>query len=231
MATAAQIAANRLNAMKSTGPRTERGREASRTNALSHGTDARLLVIPGEDPAAYEELALSYHEQFRPRGPEQEYLVQTLVNSDWLRRRYFRIEAEILNQALADAPPGPHPLGALHIADTPAARALMRVRRHYEAAQRAWLAAFKQLERLLIAAAEFAAALAERELELDEIDEGPDDDPPPQSEIGFVPSKTPQSYPAAADQRHCLSTARGESPGFSYHTVKSAPFPHSTVDG
>lgn len=236
MATPAQIAANRQNAIKSTGPRTEAGRAASRTNAFAHGIDAKLLVIPGEDPLDYENLSAGYHRQFRPRGPEQEYLVQTLVNSDWLRRRYFRIEAEILNHALTDSPDGPKSLGALYAADTPASRALNRVRRNYDAAQRAWLSAFKQLERLLIAAAEFAVALAEQESGLDlDIDGGPDaglDDPPPPPEIGFVPSKTQSTGPyPAADHRHCLSTARGESPGFSYQTVTSAPFPNSTVDG
>ena len=52
MATAAQIAANRLNVQKSTGPRTPEGKAASSSNALKHGMDAASIVIPGEDPAA-----------------------------------------------------------------------------------------------------------------------------------------------------------------------------------
>jgi hypothetical protein len=50
MATPAQIAANRANAQKSTGPRTAEGKAASRLNALKHGLDAESLIIPGEDP-------------------------------------------------------------------------------------------------------------------------------------------------------------------------------------
>ena len=48
-ATPRQIAANRQNALKSTGPRTEEGKEASRQNALKHGLTGGGVVIPGED--------------------------------------------------------------------------------------------------------------------------------------------------------------------------------------
>src|SRR5262249_50109860 len=39
-----QIEANRRNAMKSTGPRTEAGKEQSRRNALRHGLTAETVV-------------------------------------------------------------------------------------------------------------------------------------------------------------------------------------------
>jgi hypothetical protein len=182
MATPAQIAANRLNAIKSTGPRTDEGRATSRMNALRHGVDALSLVIPGEDPAEFADLSMSYRGHFRPHGPEQEYLVETLVQSDWLRRRALRIEAEIIRHALAEPAAGLHPLGAIHVSNTAGAHALERIRRHYEAAQRAWLAAYKQLERLLIAEAEVAAALSAAA-------EPAPAPVPPQSEIGFVPQK------------------------------------------
>ena len=42
MATAKQIEANRLNALKSTGPRTVEGKSASRLNAVTHGLAAIL---------------------------------------------------------------------------------------------------------------------------------------------------------------------------------------------
>jgi hypothetical protein len=183
MATTAQINANRLNAMKSSGPRTEEGKAASRMNALRHGADAQLLVIPGEDPEELLGLARDYRLQFQPAGPDQEFLLETLVNADWLRRRYMRLEAEITNQALAEMEPCPNPLGALYLSNSPAARALDRVRRQYEAAQRAWLAAFKHLDALRKQAAETALfTLAAPKLA------------PPQSEIGFVPP----NYPAAS---------------------------------
>jgi hypothetical protein len=60
MATAAQIAANRANSQKSTGPRTPEGKAASRFNALKHGLDAASILLPGEDPDAYDRMVADY---------------------------------------------------------------------------------------------------------------------------------------------------------------------------
>ena len=48
-ATPAQIRANRLNAARSTGPKSVEGKEAARRNALKHGLTGGGVVIPGED--------------------------------------------------------------------------------------------------------------------------------------------------------------------------------------
>ena len=55
MATPAQIAANRRNALKSTGPRTAAGKAASGRNALTHGLTARTAVVLDEDAGDYAE--------------------------------------------------------------------------------------------------------------------------------------------------------------------------------
>ncbi len=52
MASDRQIAANRRNAKKSTGPRSEAGRKASRRNARRHG----LAVAIETDPAFHDEV-------------------------------------------------------------------------------------------------------------------------------------------------------------------------------
>jgi hypothetical protein len=90
MATAAQIAADCLNAQKSTRPRTPEGKAVSSFNALKHGIDAPSAVIPGEDPAAYEALAADYHRQFHPRSAVEEFYVDTLIRCDWQKRRLQR---------------------------------------------------------------------------------------------------------------------------------------------
>ena len=46
-----RIAANRANALKSTGPRTDEGKEITRANALKHGLSS-LVVVPGEEQGA-----------------------------------------------------------------------------------------------------------------------------------------------------------------------------------
>jgi hypothetical protein len=45
MATEKQIAANRANAQKTTGPRTEHGKSTSAMNALKTGLDAKNEII------------------------------------------------------------------------------------------------------------------------------------------------------------------------------------------
>src|SRR5579883_1922978 len=79
MATPAQIAANRLNAQKSTGPRSDEGKAVSRFNALKHAATARSLIIPGEEEAALDELSAAYREQFQPVGPEETLLVEKII--------------------------------------------------------------------------------------------------------------------------------------------------------
>ena len=54
MASDAQIVANRLNAQKSTGPRTAEGKAVVSQNAVKHGLLARQAVIVGEDPGEFE---------------------------------------------------------------------------------------------------------------------------------------------------------------------------------
>lgn len=182
--------------MKSSGPRTDEGKAACRMNALRHGIDARQIVIRGEDSEELLDLARDYRHQFRPNGPEQEFLVETLVNADWLRRRYLRLEAEITNQALAEMEPCANPLGALYLSDSPASRALDRIRRHYDAAQRAWLNAYKHLEQLRRQSVETALLTMAMPKPL-----------PPQSEIGFV---SPNPATASAQPPATASEIRSE---------------------
>jgi len=101
MATISQIEANRRNALKSTGPRTPEGQAVSRLNALKTGIDARSQVIPGESPEDLETLALDYHHRFRPAAPEQSFLVDSLIQSEWLLRRYRKVEAQLWTYEMA----------------------------------------------------------------------------------------------------------------------------------
>jgi len=49
-----QIEANRRNALKSTGPRTEAGKEISRRNAVRHGLTAETVITALEDAEDYQ---------------------------------------------------------------------------------------------------------------------------------------------------------------------------------
>jgi hypothetical protein len=49
-----QIEANRRNALKSTGPKTEAGKQASRCNAVRHGLTAETVLSAFEDAEDYK---------------------------------------------------------------------------------------------------------------------------------------------------------------------------------
>src|ERR1051326_6390824 len=94
MPTEAQINANRLNAQKSTGPKSPEGKAASSLNALKSGIDAWSHIIPGEDPAELEALTAAFHLHYRPADPTELSLVDTLISTEWTQRRLRRIEAQ-----------------------------------------------------------------------------------------------------------------------------------------
>ena len=190
MATVAQIEANRLNALHSTGPRSDAGKAVSRFNALKSGVDARSLVIPGEDPAELEALTLDYRQTFHPVGPLEDFLVETLVAGDWNRRRYSRIEAQLVRLlATSQDPAEENPFGALLLADAAKAGALQKVFRRLSAAERSYFRALAELRR------------AQRErlaIESEAVPARPAADIP---EIGFVslqPAEAPNSAPPRA---------------------------------
>jgi hypothetical protein len=94
MSTLKQIEANRRNAQRSTGPRTEEGKAASRMNALKNGLYANSPVIPGEDPALFEALSRSYYERFNPSTPEEHTLLASVIRNAWLLDRFSNVETD-----------------------------------------------------------------------------------------------------------------------------------------
>jgi hypothetical protein len=93
-----QIEANRLNSQKSTGPRSAEGKAASRMNALKSGIDAKSQIIRGEKAANLEALKSEYYGRFHPTAPEQRMLVDTLIDAEWLLRRFRVCEAQLWEQ-------------------------------------------------------------------------------------------------------------------------------------
>jgi hypothetical protein len=101
VASEAQIEANRLNAQKSTGPRTPQGKRTASMNAIKHGLTAQKhTVIPGEDPQAFQkELALWFAEQ-KPADMAQAALVECACAAAWrLRRSRHQEDAALAHKA------------------------------------------------------------------------------------------------------------------------------------
>jgi hypothetical protein len=177
MASLPQIEANRRNSQLSTGPRTEAGKASSRSNSFRHGIDARALVIPGEKHADLAALTREYYDEFQPVGPRRTFLVDTMIHADWFRRRYARIEAELTTAIFVEQEGSLHPLGDIFNNER-GARLISRAHLRYEAANRDWFRAHRELKELMAE----ADAAAEPEPAPQAV--APQ---PPQPEIGFVP--------------------------------------------
>lgn len=96
MATDKQIAANRRNAQRSTGPKTESGKAHSSRNAVVHGITAKRLLIEGESPEDYAALKAGIWEEFEIVGPLEEEVANRLVSMMFRLRRVPTFEAAIL---------------------------------------------------------------------------------------------------------------------------------------
>jgi hypothetical protein len=73
----ARIAANRRNALRSTGPKTEEGKQRSRANALKHGLCASVVVA--EDLKLVQQRASDWFDALKPQNEFQSWLVDEVA--------------------------------------------------------------------------------------------------------------------------------------------------------
>ena len=112
MTTPAQIQANRLNAQKSTGPRTPAGKAAVAQNALKHGLRARHAVIVGEDPGEFEFHRDQLLAELAPEGPLESALAHRAVGLTWRLQRAERLQNQAFDALHAESTTSP--LARLH---------------------------------------------------------------------------------------------------------------------
>lgn len=102
MASSKQIAANKANAKKSTGPKTEAGKSCSSMNALTHGLTAKTVLILGESGDSFEALRAALEEEYQPLGAVKAELLGHLLALLWRLRRGPLFEAAIIAARFAD---------------------------------------------------------------------------------------------------------------------------------
>jgi hypothetical protein len=93
----AQLAANRRNAQKSTGPKTVNGKAVAKMNALKHGILSKASLVRGrcivEDEAEFATLHERLCRDLQPVGLLEEMLVDQMVTAHWRLRRALKAEA------------------------------------------------------------------------------------------------------------------------------------------
>ena len=101
-----QIEANRRNALRSTGPRSEEGKQRSSRNALRHGLTAETVLEPLEDPEDYKLFEEAIAAEYDAELAVERELVLRLASLLWRLRRASSIEATLF--ALAAELPSKH---------------------------------------------------------------------------------------------------------------------------
>jgi len=100
MSSLKQIEANRLNALKSTGPRTEEGKRRSRCNAIRHGLTAETVIAGPEDPVDYESFEATIIADYDPTTAVERELVLRLASLLWRLRRATGIETALFQSVM-----------------------------------------------------------------------------------------------------------------------------------
>ncbi len=96
-----QLAANRANAQKSTGPKTLQGKLRSRYNSLTHGLTSNCTCIPSEDFARYDFHRHDYSGMFAAANIFESQIVDELCANRWRKERAVRYEAALMTEAVA----------------------------------------------------------------------------------------------------------------------------------
>ena len=188
MASDKQIAANRRNSLKSTGPTSEAGKAASSMNALKTGMCAKSDIIPGEKAADLQQLIEEYYAAYHPSTPAARGLIDDLIRCEWTLRRLDTAEASVWNyqddQSFRPVPKA-HKLGKIVSQNM---KTLGAIQRRIDATRRGRDRALQQLRELAAQPLSMPAPLPE---------------PTPidsttSREIGFVrsPSPNPSETPA-----------------------------------
>ena len=139
-----QIKANQQNARKSTGPRTQEGKDRASNNPVKHVLLSQDVLIRGEDEAALQELSERLREELKPVGKLEYMLLDRIVAARWRLRRLGRVEADIFTN-LGGASDN---LGGALMLDSHHANAFPKLSRYETPIERSLYKALHELQRL-----------------------------------------------------------------------------------
>ena len=118
----AQLAANRQNALLSTGPKTPEGKAKSSLNAVKTGLTGRTVLLPTEDAELYGHHVDGLFREWNPANEREAELVQRLADTRWRVARIPGLEAAIYALARIEF--------AGQFSDYPAAEAAALIQAH-----------------------------------------------------------------------------------------------------
>ncbi|MBV8731718.1 MAG: hypothetical protein JO336_18075 [Acidobacteriia bacterium] len=101
-ASAARLAANRANAQRSTGPRTEDGKHRSSLNALRAGLTGQTVILPSDDLQNYAAFTKRLIDSYEPVGPREHDLAYTIAAERWRLHRVRTLENAMFGSAVIE---------------------------------------------------------------------------------------------------------------------------------
>ena len=96
-----QLTANRLNAVKSTGPRTPQGKAKSSQNATKHCLLSKNVVLSTESRRQFNAFRRDMFEALAPEGTLEVLLADRVVVSAWQLQRAIQAKTENLEDPIA----------------------------------------------------------------------------------------------------------------------------------
>ncbi|MBM4103032.1 MAG: hypothetical protein FJ263_03135 [Planctomycetes bacterium] len=150
MTTPNKIQANRLNAQKSTGPRTPEGKAKSSQNAITHGLCSARPVLAVENKDEFDRFANDFIANLDPLNPVEEFLSRRIACLAWRLQRAARYETLVLDNLCktSDSDPGQsadEALGQILTDDFRNQRTLEKIQRYETQLERSMLRCTKQL--------------------------------------------------------------------------------------
>ena len=176
MTTQKQLEANRRNAQKSTGPKTDEGKRIASQNSTTHGLTAcsehsretsragNRVVIASEDRGAYEHFRDDMILEYDPIGPMEYILTERIIALAWRLRRSERMQTQAVETLINKAPNEPAaavenpdsdatqspdtPLGRITVDDFADTRVIERLSIYEHRMERALFKTHLELQRL-----------------------------------------------------------------------------------
>ncbi len=79
----ARLKANRANAKRSAGPATDAGKRQSSRNSFKHGLTGQIHIATIQEMAVYQAFCQEFFDEWKPAGPTEKGMVQTLADTQW----------------------------------------------------------------------------------------------------------------------------------------------------
>lgn len=111
-----QLNANRRNALKSTGPRSEFGKKRVSRNAVKHGLCTEYSHFPTECGNTFNTFVDELEEELRPRSIMQRSLFPQIVHLLWTIRRLPEVQTKLFAEETAKVQ-GEHPVEPMAVSE------------------------------------------------------------------------------------------------------------------